>query len=375
MLKAEEQHKVIRIKRQRAVLAYVAISILWIAVSERIVESLLGDSEWRLLVLVSKGWFFVAVTAVALYFLLRSYEKSLQEQMDAAHDNERIGQAMMSAIPDLVLHLDTEGRIIAVRNMQESLAIADSQEWVGRMLWDLFPGTIARRLMDGVDETLRCTDVQSPPFEFQMAVKGEAKSWEVRMARCRSDEVIAIIRDMTKYRRLLDELRYQGMNDALTGLYNRAFFEQELVRLQGYRYVPVAVIICDIDGLKTVNDRLGHAAGDRMIQAAARILHQTFRTNDVIARIGGDEFAILLPQTPQSAVDNARERLRKLEEEYNAQGPEVQLRISMGDALSDDVYADMQELVRLADNRMYEDKRAYKERQKMKAAVGERQSG
>ncbi len=116
---------------------------------------------------------------------------------------------------------------------------------------------------------------------------GYEESWE---------RVHISIVDITERKEAEEKLRYISFHDALTGLYNRAYFEEELARLDGGRQYPVSIIACDLDGLKQINDQFGHDAGDRAIKAAAKVLGiNTFRKEDVVARIGGDEFIVVLP--------------------------------------------------------------------------------
>jgi len=125
------------------------------------------------------------------------------------------------------------------------------------------------------------------------------------------DMVQVIARDITDRKQMEEWLRYLSMHDTPTGLYNRAYFEEELNRMQSGRFDPVGIVVCDVDGLKLVNDNLGHATGDALLATVAKILLQCFRESDVVARIGGDEFAALLPNCPQPVVEEAYARIKQ----------------------------------------------------------------
>jgi diguanylate cyclase (GGDEF)-like protein len=157
-------------------------------------------------------------------------------------------------------------------------------------------------------------------------------------------------------RKLIEEkLRYMSLHDALTGLYNRTYFEVELARIADGRNKSVGIIVCDLDGLKKVNDALGHAFGDALIIAAGDALKKSFRKSDMVARIGGDEFVILLPEADQAAMEAAEERMREQVSNY----PEVngeKLSISMGWAVGKVPGNDLRKLFERADKKMYLDK-------------------
>ena len=164
--------------------------------------------------------------------------------------------------------------------------------------------------------------------------------------------------DVTRYKVLEEELKKAGMYDAMTGLYNRNYFEEEMRRLNTSRYYPISIIVCDVDALKLVNDILGHEKGDFLLQEAARILKEPFRSSDVVARVGGDEFAVILPQTDAKTTREICRRVSTALESSN-QGrddslPPVQL--SMGFATGEVSSVNTREIFKQADSKMYQSK-------------------
>jgi diguanylate cyclase (GGDEF)-like protein/PAS domain S-box-containing protein len=164
-------------------------------------------------------------------------------------------------------------------------------------------------------------------------------------------------RDVTEHDRLVDELEHQAFHDSLTGLANRALLrdrlEHALARARRSA-VTVAVLFCDLDGFKMINDTLGHDIGDLLLVEVARRFEQGLREGDTAARIGGDEFAIVLDDTnPGDAVDLAQRLLDAVREPFSVDGREILVRASIGVADSSSDAVDAEELICRADIAMY----------------------
>jgi diguanylate cyclase (GGDEF)-like protein len=140
--------------------------------------------------------------------------------------------------------------------------------------------------------------------------------------------------DCTEQQRRERELHHLSTHDTLTGMHNRAYFEMMLRECRALKKYPVSMIMVDIDGLKKVNDQLGHPAGDILLRQAGNILRQACRAGDVVARLGGDEFGLLLINADQSVSDQVLNRIYGLSNLYNIRHPSEPLSLSLGSAVA-----------------------------------------
>ncbi|MFX4262328.1 PAS domain S-box protein [Pelotomaculum propionicicum] len=164
-----------------------------------------------------------------------------------------------------------------------------------------------------------------------------------------------IIMDITERKQMEERLKVLSLRDPLTGLYNRAYFENEIERLESGGYSQASVLMCDVDGLKIINDSFGHDSGDDLLIAAADVLRSSLRDSDIIARIGGDEFAVILPNCGQVPAERAFSRILSAVEKYNAANPLIPLSLSVGFATTKRPL-DLRDLYKEADNNMYREK-------------------
>jgi diguanylate cyclase (GGDEF)-like protein/PAS domain S-box-containing protein len=172
------------------------------------------------------------------------------------------------------------------------------------------------------------------------------------------NEIIAItiiLKDITEQKKAEEKLFKASYTDALTGLYNRAYFDKKIIELDDKRNYPLSVAMADVNGLKIMNDTFGHAVGDQVLQKIAEVLQATLLENTVIARLGGDEFAFIFPKTSLVSTEGQLE-VASLEIHKN-KIENVKLSISYGCATKLDAKKNLRDVFALADDIMYRRKR------------------
>jgi diguanylate cyclase (GGDEF)-like protein/PAS domain S-box-containing protein len=228
---------------------------------------------------------------------------------------------------------------------------------------------IAKSHKDTVRETMR-KRLDGEIKEIEYTVRGVRKDGrlihlDVRSVRAEHDgrpAVIGTMVDITARKQFEDALRTLALVDELTGLYNRRGFvtlAERQLSLARRKKQPLVLIAADVDGLKEINDRFGHAVGDQALVAAAAILKQTYREADIVARLGGDEFTVFPIEASKSSVDLLVERLDGNLRRYNQRHQrEFTLSLSTGVALLEgELSKDVQQLLSEADSQLYQQKR------------------
>ncbi|MEA2015922.1 MAG: diguanylate cyclase [Actinomycetota bacterium] len=165
-------------------------------------------------------------------------------------------------------------------------------------------------------------------------------------------------RNVTEQKKAEEKIWYLSFHDKLTSLYNRAYFEEELKRLNTQRQLPITIIFCDVNRLKEMNDNYGYDRGDQLLRKVADILKSSFRSEDVVVRWGGDEFIIILPITEAKTADNIINRIYK--KCKNASKPGLPVSISIGRAVKSKMHQDINMVINTAEKRMLMNKKAFK---------------
>lgn len=263
----------------------------------------------------------------------------------------------------LFVHDAYSGAIVDVNQSVEKMFGYSREEMLFMSMSDISSGEANYSLNDAVSLIRLAVEAGTQRYEWRCKRKDGELFWaEVSLTASHiggEGRVLAVFRDISDRKEIERRLQYLSAHDSLTGLYNRSHFETEFERLAKGRKYPISIIVADLDGLKTVNDTKGHALGDQLIRAAADILRAAFRADDLMARIGGDEFAVLLPEVDEQGVATTMGRIRMEEGRLNESRGSMPVRLSLGGATTASSEG-IANLFQEADLRMYADKAAHK---------------
>lgn len=178
-------------------------------------------------------------------------------------------------------------------------------------------------------------------------------------------EVVAvqgILRNIDEKIKLERDLQYRISHDALTDIYNRGYFEKMIDSYNKEKNVALGIFLCDLDQLKYINDTYGHKKGDQLIEAAAKLLKNFFSDNAIVSRVGGDEFAIIIPNTTMYHIEILCNELREKINHHPVLSNDINLQMSIGMAFSEQSVGKTESLYIEADKNMYEEKKQKRKR-------------
>ena len=192
--------------------------------------------------------------------------------------------------------------------------------------------------------------------EYRVRGKIRKEYWiSLRGAKINDNCFLAFCVDISDRKEKEARVEYLSYHDSLTGVFNRAFYEDEISRLDTEENLPFSVIISDVNGLKLINDTLGHAAGDKVLIVTTKLLNMHLRKGDVLARVGGDEFSVLLPRTSGQEAQDIVNRIQAACQAYQVDllKEPMHMSISLGYATKTNTAESFSYISKLAEDYMY----------------------
>jgi diguanylate cyclase (GGDEF)-like protein/PAS domain S-box-containing protein len=285
----------------------------------------------------------------------------MKENKKSAVSEAEMINTIMDNITDSIYFKDLEGRFILINKAcAKKIGIKEPDDAVGKTDFDFFTKEYAEKVHR--DEQ-RIIKTKKPIVNIE-----EKETWQGKENRWASStkmpfynkkgEIIGtfgISRDITEQKKAEEKIWYLSFHDKLTGLYNRAFFEEELKRLDTKRQLPLSIIFCDVNGLKEINENFGYERGDLLLRKFAEVLKSCFRNEDVVVRWGGDEFIMILPNTDEMDVENVTKRIQLKCQQKSK--PNMPMSAAIGSAIKTKESQDIDLVVNDAEKRMIADKK------------------
>jgi diguanylate cyclase (GGDEF)-like protein/PAS domain S-box-containing protein len=273
---------------------------------------------------------------------------------EALQVSQHRNQVLIDALPDSIYQFYQDGTLLAYNKGKELESIIDMEEKIGQRMEMFWSKEHSQIVMEKIKEALLTGITQF--FEYKNSESSSIIQYqEIRIVASGAKEAIAIVRDITNRKEMECKLQYYAWHDRVTGLHNRVYFEESLQRLNESSQVPIGIVICDIDGLKLVNDTFGHQAGDELLAKAAAIIDECFAGIGEVARIGGDEFAVILPNHESVEIEEICHRIRQKVHQFCEKNT-IPMSISIGSSIKICPEQSLSEVFKAADDNMYREK-------------------
>ncbi len=283
-------------------------------------------------------------------------------QQKLVEEKEKLKVTLYS-IGDGVIATDKWGKVEMINQVAEDLTGWKSDEARGKALSTIFEiyneetGEVCENPVDLVLKTGRIVGLANHTVLRSKDGVVRAIADSAAPIKTHSGEILGVIlvfRDVTEEKEKEERIKFLSYRDALTGLYNRAYFEEEIQKLNTERQLPLTIVMGDLDGLKLINDVFGHQKGDEALKRLSKVFKDACRSEDVIARWGGDEFVILLPKTSEEMGQKICCRIKDYCRGHIIEGTEIS--ISLGCATKTKVEENWEEILKIAEENMYKNK-------------------
>ena len=283
------------------------------------------------------------------------------KQKELELENQKgILRTIIDALPEAIFYKDKNSRFLGYNKAFEDYYKAmDVHDIIGYTDLEIYPDKELAQVFTANDQEVlhskkaKYFEQTIQKADTQIRVEENVKI-PVLDANGEAWGVVGLSRDITRQKALEEKLRYLSEIDILTGLYNRHSFEEKIRSLNKERYLPLGIIMGDVNGLKLVNDTLGHLEGDDLLKDMAKVLKETCNTKGDVFRWGGDEFIVLLPCCNEVQCEKVVDEINIACKEYDKNL--IQLSISLGAGIKTSLDENIYGCIRKVEEKVYRQK-------------------
>lgn len=286
--------------------------------------------------------------------------KNLEKELSS---EKGLLETTLFSVGDGVVTTDIKGKIKLLNKVAERLTGWELAQAQGKDIQEVFNivyddsnekcPDIVQNVLDTGGKVLISSKI-SLVSENGARIPVELNATPIKRDNGEIEGAVLVFRDYSDKKKKQEEIEYLSFHDQLTGLYNRTYYEKYIQKIGHKEFLPFAVLMIDVNGLKLTNDAFGHILGDKLLIAVSNILKKSCRSEDVVVRIGGDEFLVLLPNTDENAVKNVVDRINISISQTKIEN--IILSVSIGYTIRKSLSESMNEIFMQAEDNMYRHK-------------------
>lgn len=275
-------------------------------------------------------------------------------------NQKSILRTIIDALPEAIFYKDKDSRFIGCnKNFSDYYKQFGVDDVIGKSDLEIYPDKEVAENFIKIDKEIMKNKQAKYIEGMTLDISGNRVIEESFKAPVINEDgevwgVVGLARNITNQKNLEDRLRYLSYNDALTGIYNRTYFEEKIRELNNEQHLPLGIIMGDVNGLKLVNDSLGHLEGDKLLKSIAGVLNKSCGDKGFVFRWGGDEFMILLPNCNEYSCERMVEKIRSecKKDDYSY----IELSIALGEVVKHSLEEDIDKCIKEVEERVYRQK-------------------
>ena len=276
------------------------------------------------------------------------YFSDLLESKLLLEKSQKRNAAIINVLPDIIFMYDSKGVFIDCQTNDEAGLVLSKDLFIGKNISEVMPPDISEKAIMSITKTIATGQLQK--FEYNINIDGSERTYEARMVKSNDNEVLAISRDITSEKQEQEYILKLTYKDQLTGLYNRRYYEEQIEKLSGSEFLPLAIIMIDVNGLKLTNDAFGHHIGDELLKKVAKNLISCDSKGGFACRVGGDEFLMVFQNTDENEAEYLVDKLYELVSAERLEN--IVISISAGCQVRTDVSQSIRDTLIKAENHM-----------------------